>query len=212
MSYTIGSILGRAAARLNDAAQTTFTNAVMLPYAQDAGDELQAMLELYGILVLERASTPITIPQVVGFVPGSRVSMKGLGLLPNDMLEPQKLQERLAGTTDLFVDMIRRQWEPSILLTDSLRYWDYREEDIFFVGSTTNRDVIINYIKRLIIITDVNSVVAVNNSQTFMINRIAALSARYIGENATRADELDKEAEANMNWLLGIGVKSKQGT
>jgi len=212
MSYTLRSILPRAAARLNDSAQTVFTNDVMLPYAQDAGDELQAMLEMYGILVLEHVSVPIIVPQVTNFVPGNRVSMKALGLLPNDMLEPQKLEERLSGTTDMFMDMIPRQWEPDILPTDALRYWSYREEDIFFVGATTNRDVMISYIKRLINITDENSVIGVNNSQTFMINRIAALTARYVGENPTRADELDKEAESNMNWLLSIGVKSKQRT
>ncbi len=210
MGYTIGSILPRAAARLNDAAQTVFTNDAMLPYAQDAADELQAMLDLYGILVLEKTSKIITIPQFTGG-PGTFQDMNSIGLLPNDMLEPQKLEERLAGSTDMFMPMVQRQWEPDILPTDSLRYWTYREENIFFVGATTVREIKIFYKKRLLVVTDTNSVIAVNNSNMYMINRIAALSARYIGENPTRADELDKEADSNMDWLIRIGVKSKQG-
>lgn len=184
------------------------TDAVILPYAQDAADELQGELELNGILVLEKISTIITVP-----INSTSLSTPSSGpsLLPTDMLEPQKLTERLSGSTDLFMDMIRRQWEPQILPTDELRYWTYREEDIKFVGATTVRDIEIYYLKRLIVIAALTDTISVNNAQLFMITRTAALLARNIGENPTRADELDKEASDNMNWLLGIGVKNKQG-
>lgn len=211
MGYTVSSIRARILTRLNDTSQQIYTDTVLLPFIQDSADELQAMLDLYGILVLEHVtSPPIIVPQLQNYVPGTRVSMKSLGLLPNDMLEPQRMSERLSGTTDLFMPMIPRQWEPDILLTDALRYWVYREEDIFLVGANTNRDVLIYYKKRLLIVNDMNSVIGVNNSTMFMINRTAGFAARNIGENTTRADNLDKEAEANMSWILRIGTKDKQ--
>lgn len=205
MSYLISAILPRVAAKLNDPAQTNFTNAKLLPYAQDAGDELQLELELNGILVLEKKNTtPINV--TAGWT-----DLLSHSILPTDMLEPQRVEEKLQGSTDLYMPMTRRMWTPDILPTDSLRYWDYREENIYFVGATSNRSIVIYYLKRLIDITSVSSVVAVNNSQQFMINRIGGLAARFIGENPTRADELDKASAVAMNKLIRIGVKSKQG-
>lgn len=213
MGYTIASILPRVVARLNDFNQSNFTNDVLTPYAQDAADEMQLELELNGILALEKiTSTPIVIPKVSNFVPGQFVSMSSLSLLPSDMLEPQAIEERLSGSTDLFRDMVRRMWTPDILPTDSLRYWNYREEDIFFLGATTNRDIVIKYLKRLVVITDPSSTVSINNSQLYMITKIAALAARFVGENETRASELDAEALTYLNKVTRIGVKSKQGT
>jgi len=212
MAFTIISIIPRITSRLNDVNQQIYSTPALLPFAQDAGDELQAELQLNGLLMIEAISTIIPFPINLNPTQGNLVSLGNAGLLPNDMFEPQRLEERLTGSTDQFVPMIRRQWEPDVQPTDSLRYWTYRDEDIFFVGSTSPRDVKIYYIKRLINIIDANSVVSVNNAQQFMINRTAALAARFIGENSTRADELDKDAEKNMNWVIRIGVKSKQGT
>ncbi len=211
MGYTLSSIIPRITARLNDTAQDNFTNDVILPYAQDAADELQLQLELYGALVLEKMSPIIKVPQFTGAV-GTSQDLLSLGLLPNDMLEPQKVEERLSGSTDLFYDMTRRMWEPNILPTDSLRYWDYREENIFFIGATTVRDIKLYYLKRLIVVSDINSVISVNNSQQFMIPRTAALCAQYIGENQARAQELNNEAKEHLVDTIRIAVKSKQGT
>jgi hypothetical protein len=222
MSYTLLDIIPRIVARLNDSDQNIYTNLALIPYAQDAGDELQSMLELNGALVLEEISTIIPFPISLNANQENLVSLGNGGdgsaagapfdsLIPDDMLEPQRLEERLTGTTDQFIPMIRRAWEPDVQPTDSLRYWSYREEDIFFVGCTTARDIKVYYLKKLINITGVGSVIAVNNSQQFMINRTAAMAARYLGENPTRADELDKEATLNLDWVIRIGLKSKQG-
>jgi hypothetical protein len=223
MGFVVSAVIPRVLARLNDPNQQIYSNAALLPYFQDAGDELQAVLELNGALVLEQISTIIPFPISLNIGQQNLVSLGNGGdgsaaggpfasLIPLDMYEPQRLEERLTGTTNQFIPMIRRQWEPNIQPTDNLRYWTYRDEDIFFVGCTTDIDIKIYYIKRLINITSVSSVVSVNNSQQFMINRVAAMAARYIGENTTRADELDKEAGENLDWVVRIGVKSKQGT
>ena len=208
MGYTVASITPRIATRLNDPAQTSYTDPVLLPYIQDAADELQLELELNGSLVLEEISAAIIVPIWTGG-PGTEQNLGAL--LPVDMLEPQRLEERLSGSPDMFVPLIRRQWGPDILPTDSLRFWSYREQDIFFVGATTVRDVKIYYLRRDIMILNTGSTIDVNNSQLFMINKSAALAARYIGENPTRATELDNEAAKHLNSVTRIGVKSKQG-
>ena len=63
MSFTLADITPRVRQRLNDSDAELFTDIVLLPYAQDACDELQLELELFGALILEEISTPpITIP------------------------------------------------------------------------------------------------------------------------------------------------------
>lgn len=203
MSYPISSILQRIATRLNDRQQKLYTDEKLLPLVQDAADELQLELELNGLLVLEKIWDPITIPQ----------GTTHLGrLIPDDLLEPQRLDERLAGSTDLFYQMIGRMWPPNVQPTDSLRYWDYREEDIHFVGATTDREIKIYGLKNLVKVIGVESIIPVNNSKPFMISRSAGLAARFLGANPTRADALDNEAILMLNKLTGIGVKSKQRT
>jgi hypothetical protein len=203
MGYTIASILPRAAAKLNDSGQTLFDNNSLMPYAQDAADELQMQLELYGILVLEKRTAPIVVP-------AGTTSLATASLLPSDMLEPQKLSERLNGSQDQYTPMTMRMWEPNILPTENLRYWSYREEDIKFVGALSNRDVQLDYIKRLIVVTDETSTINVNNSQLFMICKIASIAALDIGENPTRGADLQKEASGFLSDLIRIGVKTKQ--
>jgi hypothetical protein len=209
MSFTILSAITSAAARLNDAAQADYTTAALLPFAKDAAEELQDELELYGIQVLETKSAIIIVP--ANTVQLSTPFGGGGSLIPTDMMEPQKIVERLSGSTDLFMDTVRRQWEPEILPTTELRYWTYRDEDIFFVGALTTRDIKIYYIKNVINIVDQNSNVNVKSAKQFMINRIAAMGARYVGENPTRADELDGAASKMLDKVIRIGMKGKQG-
>lgn len=210
MSYTLTSITPRIRARLNDTQVTggsIYTDNALLPFAQDACDELQGMIELYGILAIETiTSNPITIPANT-----LSMSYTSSPAIPANILEPQRIEERLAGSTDMFVMMTRRQWEPDVLPTDSLRYWTYREEEIFFVGSNVTREIKIYGTKRLFNIQTIGDTINLNNSQMFLITRIAALAAQHIGENYTRAKELNDEADKNLDWLLRIGIKSKQG-
>jgi hypothetical protein len=174
-----------------------------LPFAQDACDELQLELELNGALVLEKIDSTIVIP--IGTTQFDT-------LLPTDMLEPQRLSERLSGSTDLFVNMTTRMWEPEILPTDSLRYWAFREGDIFTPGATTTRDVKIYYLKRMFNITTISDSISVNGSRQFLINRIAALAAKFIGQNESRSNELNLTASEMLNKLTRINAKSKQRT
>lgn len=203
MSFSLDTVRQRILSKLNDLGQDEFSDDVLLPHFQDAADELQTTLELNGILVLEKKSAAIVIP--IG-------TTQMDSLIPDDMLEPQILKERLSGSQDMYQPMIERQWEPEILPTDSLRYWTYREQNIFFVGATTARQIHIHYLKRLITINHVFSPVTVNNAEQFMIARTAANAADFQGENETRADKLNKEADDNIIQLMGIGMKNKQGS
>jgi len=206
-SYTISGILPRVAAKLNDARQANYTPSRLMPFVQDAVDELQTELEKYGIQVLETIFDPISIPAGT-----TELTYDSTPALPANLNEPQRVEERQDGSTDTYVKMIRRQWEPDYLPTDTLRYWTYRDQAIYFLGSTQDREIKIYGLKTLGSPVTVNDSVTVTNSKTWMINRVAGLAARFIGEDDTRADALDKVAEYYKNNVIQIGVKSKQGT
>lgn len=206
MAFTLASITPRVRSRLNDQIAAVYTDAVLLPFAVDAVDELQLELELNGGLVLQKRGTALTVGTTV-----TSITYASTPALPADLLEPLNLEERLSGSSDMYVPLIRRQWTPDVLPTDSLRYYDWREQALFFIGATSARQLRIDYLKRALTITTISDSITINNSQMFLIDRIAALAARYIGSNPTRADELDQEAEINLNKLTRIAAKAKQG-
>lgn len=206
LTFLVSDITPRIAARLNDAAQGTYTNTVLLPFVQDAWDELKLDLDLNGNLAVETiTSNPITVPIGV-------TSLAANSLLPSDMLEPQRVDERLSGTTDLFTEMTPRQWEPQITQTDSLRYWIYRQQDIKFVGATTARDIIIYYKQALIDISSPSDQLNINHCKQFMVNKTAALAAMFIAQNVNKANTLEAKAEQFLIKLRRIQAKVKQRT
>lgn len=202
MSFTLSEIIPRVTARLNDSAQVVFTNFILLPFCQDACDILQNRLQLHGVPVLEKKSTAINVT----------AGTKNLGSsLPTDLLVPQRLEERLDGSTDLFRPMTRREWEPNILPADSLRYWTWREQDIYFVGATQDREVMVYYLKLLLNTTAISDSITVFNSKMFLITRIAALGAKFVANNDILYSELLKESEFHLDEIIRIATKSKQG-
>jgi hypothetical protein len=67
--------------------------------------------------------------------------------LPPDLLQPLKMWERVADSTDIFVPLKEAQdgLQPRDQL-DMLTVWEWREGQINFVGSTQQRDVRLRYL------------------------------------------------------------------
>lgn len=205
MPLEVGDVCLRAAGRLNDTAQVAYTNTVLIPHAADAWDELKLELDLHGSLVIQKTASGLHL--VAG-----QTSFNTGSILPSDMLEPVEVWERLWGSTDLYTKMDRKQWEPNILAADSLRYWTYRLQDIFTVGALSDRDIKIYYYSELSDLSTAADNLSVNHCKQFMVNRTAALAARFTGNNKSRADTLDTMADRNLLRLTRINAKAKQGT
>lgn len=201
----VSDIIPNIVSKLNDQSQAMYTNPVLLPHIADAWEELQIELDLCGVLVLEKDTWIVTLP--IG-----QTSFVTAGIFPADLLEAQKLEEKLSGSADLFYPMTRRQWEPDILPSDSLRYWSAHEQDIYTVGATSIRDVKIMGKKSLSAVTATSSSLPVNHCKLFMIYRSAGLAAIYVGNNKTRGESLMLEGDKFLNKLTRINAKDKQGT
>lgn len=214
-SYTAGDVMDKAAALMNDAAKTSYTYAAQLPYLNMALDELQEAFQLNNIPLYNATTASIVVP--VGTTSINAVDGPGTGAAPNlptDIVEIQGLYERLNGSTDPFIPMAQREFLPHSLdnlPTEALQYWVYEGQRILFIGATTPRDVKMDYLKA-IVTTDVTSatIIGVVAAKTFLYYRTAGLTSRFIGENPSRADQLDSFAILAMDRVTGIGVKGKQ--
>ncbi len=66
--------------------------------------------------------------------------------LPADMIYPVRLWERQTGSNDIFVPMEQPQFGlPSCYQGPKLCYWEWRNDNIWFVGATQTNDVRMRY-------------------------------------------------------------------
>lgn len=204
MAIIAATPLAEAKVLLNDPSGNIYADDKMLPLLQKAYAELQTKMMLNGLPVLKEAAlaTAVNI--------GTVALGDGSGL-PSDFIYPIELAERRKNSTDLYEKMDELEWEPTTQQSDRLLYWNWREEEIKFLGATTDREVRIRYMKGLTRITATTTPISVNNSTTFLAARCAAVAALVLGSNPSRAEALNGDAGGALVDLLALLVKRQQG-
>lgn len=204
MAILASNILSGAKPLLNDPQGIIYTDTVLLPFLNKAHRELQQKLARSGKQQLREKSAVISVPS-------GTVRLGDGALLPADLIFPIALMEKpQGGTVDQYVDMDERDWENDETQQTELRMWAWREDEIKFVGATTNRDVLIKYRKGLSPIVATSTPIGILDSETFLESRTAALAAAFIGENYDRAKALDDDASAAFDILNGTNTLNRQ--
>jgi hypothetical protein len=184
MASTAGPVMQQAkTALLNDPAGAIYPDAAMYPVMDLAYKELQTKLTRLGIPVTKEVSASYIV------LAGTKSLVEGAGL-PLDLISPVWMGERNVGSTLQYADMFERSWEPNINPSQSLVYWTWREDQIKFVGATTDRDILIRYKKSLGSIVNENSIIAILNCEGWLAHRTAMKAAATIGGNPTRAQQI----------------------
>lgn len=201
---TAGEVMDRAAALLNDPAKTQFTYAVMIPYLNVAIDELQEEMELAGLSTTR------------GYATGYAINAGAVAIttpLPTNMVEFQNLYEKPSGAPSSdYSEIMKVEWLPDVPVGNALNYWTYQEGQVRFTPANSNRDVKIEYIGAIqALIAAAGDLITILNSRSFLAYRTAALIARFVGENPSRADQLDAMAIPARDKVIGVGVKANQG-
>lgn len=209
--FTVANILDLTASLMNDTAKTKFTYTAMLPYFNMALAIMQEELEVNEIPVVEKSTGSITVTTGVKIVSQGTTSAD----YPTDLVEIQQLWERLSGSSDPYTPMYKRDFLPHYLddiTVDQLVYWTWLNNQIQFIGASTDRELKLDYLRQRYAntVSDTTTAIDVMNSRTFLEFKTASLCARYIGENPTRADQLDADAEKGLWRLLDLSVKGKQ--
>ena len=203
-------VLDGSAALLNDTQLSIFTYAAQIPYLNIALQELQEELELNNVPVTNKRAAIITITSGIEGIGGGN----GKPNLPPGFIEPVELFERTSGSQYAFIDMKRCDFLPvNQVPTAYLIYWSFNDGAIQFIpgGATGDVDVQIDYVKSIFVpIGSSTDQIEYDKGLIFLTYRNAALCAEFIGENKTRADDLNVLAGLGLQRALGISTKGRQ--
>lgn len=199
-------LMDSSAAALNDTGLTKFTYLKQIPYLNIAIKELEEVMQSNNISVTNEQNTSIII--LAGATEIAAIDM------PTDMVEPRVLYERDTNSSEDWQLMSKVDFLPPFVeLLQSLIYWCYINQEIKFIGATSDRQLKLQYIaRRQPKIVDPTNAITILNADTFLIYRNAALCAQYIGENKERADELNINAGMALDRFLSINNKSRQSS
>jgi hypothetical protein len=214
-SLTASEVMDKAASLMNDTARTVYTYTAQIPYLNMALDELQEYFQLNNVPVTNQTSAAITVTSGTTMIcPIDGVGAGPSPHYPADLVEIQGIYERLAGTTNPFVPITRREFMPhpiDDLPADSLMYWIWEDQRIKFIGATLDREVKLDYIKTLFPqVTNQAAMIGVIEAKSFLYYRTASLCTQFIGENSSRADQLNTFAVLALDRVTGISAKARQ--
>ena len=210
-SLRAGAVMDRSAALMNDPAKTDYTYSAQLPYLNMAIDELMEQLEEANASPSNQTSAAITVP--IGTNKLTPTEDAETPHYPYDLIEIQEVGERNAGTSDPFVMLNRREFMESFPATNSLLFWYWEDQYIKFNpnGATSIREIQLKYVRQPIqLAQNEASLIGTIGARSYLAYKTAAFCAMFIGENPTRAQVLEAQAEKAWERMLGISNKGRQ--
>lgn len=206
---TAAIVMDGAASLLNDTAKSNYTYAVQIPYLNIALQELQEFFELNDVPVTGTLSAVMTVPAGTDHIAFASSGLK----LPDDLIEPQVLWERQTNVNP-YTEMTRLDVLPRYMEGVEINqfvWYVWETQQIKFLPANQINDIKMNYIRSLFTpVTTSGDSVFVLNGISFLQYRTGGLCAEFIGENKTRADELNGFAGLAMDRVVGIGTKGRQ--
>jgi len=202
MADTVASVLTDIKDLLNDPNGDIYTQDPLIRVMNRTYREIQRSLRNHGI------GTVSDVSAIIQVAAGTTELTDGGGL-PSDLIQPLELFERASGSSDDWNPMDEKEWEPEIDQGTSLVYWVWREEAVRFVGATTNREVKMRYLKGLTALIDGGSV-GIADCRDWLATRTAAVAAYVIGENESRSQALQLDAEVAKDEFLRTRIRAKQ--
>jgi hypothetical protein len=209
--FSAGDIMDIAAAMLNDPELAIYTYAAQIPYLQTAVQELQEYFEQNNIPVTNESSAVIEVDAGVteiGFVDSTPAPN-----LPDDLVEIRQLWYSPRDQNQ-WLPMTKREYLPHYLENqeiNALTFYTWKNQIVSILPANEDNDIKFDYIKPIFPeIVDENTILGLINGKTFLEFRTAGLIARFVGENPTRADQLDGFAVLASDRATGIGTKGRQ--
>ena len=202
MPTVASDVMERAAAHLNDPNQGLYTNTVLLPYIQQALDDLQDAMIDNSIGVLREVSAAKDIT-------AETTDMSST--LPTDVVVPVRMHERAdGGDDDDWISMVKgvlpiREMGPILV------HWEWRESMVYFVGATVAREVRLTYRRLFSPISGASSSIEMPTAMSFLACKTAEHAAGLAGANPTRSRILKDMAAKALDSLVRREVRNMTG-
>ena len=191
LSVASSTVLNTARTLLNDDIGSLWSDSVLFPKLQQAHRELQARLKAAAAPVMRTTVTDLLV----------NLGTVVLANIP-DLVEPIRLFEKL--TTDPitgYVQMTEYDPLPLFAPASSLIYWQWVNENIQFIGATTNRHIRLTYWRSLPLPLVNTDLVGFINGELYLAPRTAALASASVGEDQ-RHDALTNSAMMSINEVI----------
>lgn len=209
---TVSEVMAYTRNYLNDNDGITWTDAHLMPCVVEAHKELQVELSLNDIAVVRNQIT--NAPNISGLhLVAGQTSLSASGLMPKDLLEPIAISERDWGDTtpEDYIGLERLPFLPNYTQNNFLYFWTWMNEDILFLGATTDRDIQLRYRSSLATPMNNNSTMGFLRAELYVGPRAASLAC-LITKDFASADKFQLQAETNLDKVIRSNVKNDQGT
>lgn len=144
----------------NDASGSLYSDAYLLNYVNSAYRAVQRKLTNCGMETFTSDYAILTIPKALVSDPGQEIQLSFTGIsgnvtpgpipaLPINLIEPEVIEERQTGTTDMFVpmqNMTSHGGLPTLPLEGQLRFWEWRGDSVNFIGASASVDIKIRFL------------------------------------------------------------------
>ena len=205
-------------ALLNDQQGSVFTDQFLMPFCAAAYRKVQSGLANSGQQTFINDEVLLVVPQIAGGIdPSKQVAITDATAPPNqlpiDLIAPSKLWERPNLSSQSFVEMIdmtEHDGLPSEPQGQTLIYWEWRSDGIYFLGALQDTQIRLRYLKLLADPTSPASQIQIRNA----INAVAYLVAAYAAaaQGRPQMDALDGLATDALFDLANQAVRRSQRT
>jgi hypothetical protein len=168
---TVAQVLLDAAKSLGDSQQETYTNEELQPWYEFSYRELWDLCMRWRL--------PVAFREVLYTLPANTTSLTPATAGITNMGDPQKLWERLAGSSENYIAMTPVDELPQITAETALRWWKWEGDTFYFIGSGSSRQLKIEYIQSGAAPT--SGSIGFDNCRNFLATRTASLMAGIRG-------------------------------
>lgn len=209
MSLVASQVMDSVATLMNDTQKQRYTYPAITPYLNLALADLREIFKLNNIPVTNNMEMGFKVSAANGTYP----VVIQYSALASDFVDARKLSERTWGNIgDDFVPMTKLEVAPPFVVqTSFLTYWWKSQQQLNFVGATSDIELRIDYVSEVLpAIVNPTDMINVIGVQSYLQYRTARHCSFYIAENPTRAQQLDGDANAALEKSLGINIKGSQ--
>lgn len=200
MSVQLSVVLTTARTLLNDDAQTNWTDAALIPKAQQAHKELQ--------IKLRRAAAPVMKNFFEATINASTTSIASP---PTDLVAPIQLWETtVGGAVNTYALMTEADPLPNVIPTGTLTWWAWIDEVVTFIGATANRQILMSYWRALTLPQVNTDLIGFINGELYLAPRTAALASGSVGQTQEMKDLTDMAMQSLTEVILSNRGRAPQ--